>query len=293
MKRDLTTLHSGGIIESTVFKKGERIMKKFLSMLLVAILMTAFCSVAFAASYVYFSGHTNVRSGPGLGYSSIGQVNSGSTLPYQGDSSVDSRGVTWYKVSFSGSSGWVSSKYSSLTNNGGTAVYAAGGSGNSYAGNSYSSYSNAGSVYATANAYVRSGPGLNYTQLTGMTTGDYATYLGNTSYDSRGVAWYNVSFNGYTGWVSSAYTSLSGYASYTPSYSSSYSSYGSYVVGTSGDSNVRSGPGLGYSSIGGLSEGESAPYLGETSVDERGVAWYNISYNGRSAWVSSRYTTLY
>ena len=276
MKRALTTLHSGGIIESTVFKKGERIMKKFLSMLLVAVLMMAFCSVAFAASYVYFSGHTNVRSGPGLG-----------------DSSVDNRGVTWYKVSFSGSSGWVSSKYSSLTDNGGTAVYAAGGSGNSYAGNSYSSYYDAGSVYATANAYVRSGPGLNYTQLTGMTAGDYATYLGNTSYDSRGVAWYNVSFNGYTGWVSSAYTSLSGYASYTPSYSSNYSSYGSYVVGTSGDSNVRSGPGLGYSSIGGLSEGESAPYLGETSVDERGVAWYNISSNGRSAWVSSRYTTLY
>lgn len=275
--------------------KGERIMKKFLSILLVAVLMMVFCSVALAASYVYFTGHTNVRSGPGLGYSSIGQVNSGSTLSYLGDSSTDSRGVTWYKVSFSGSNGWVSSKYSTLTNNGGTAIYAAGGDGAAYSGGySYSGGYASGSVYATANAYVRSGPGLNYSQLTGMHSGDYATYLGNTSYDSRGVAWYNVSFKGCTGWVSSAYTSLNGSYSYSaPSFSGSYTTYGSYVVGTSGDSNVRTGPGLGYSSIGGLSQGESAPYLGDTSIDERGVAWYNISYNGRSAWVSSRYTTLY
>lgn len=267
-------------------------MKKFLSMLLVAVLMMAFCSVAFAASYVYFTGHTNVRSGPGLGYSSLGQVNSGSTLPYLSDSSTDSRGVTWYKVSFSGSSGWVSSKYSSLTDNSGTTIYAAGANGSSYSGGYTSGGVASGSVYATANAYVRSGPGLSYSQLTGMYTGDYATYLGNTSYDNRGVAWYNVSFNGYTGWVSSAYTSLNGSFSYSaPAYSGS--TYGSYVVGTNGDSNVRSGPGLGYSSVGGLSQGESAPFLGDTSVDERGVTWYNISYNGRSAWVSSRYTTLY
>lgn len=272
--------------------KGERIMKKFLSMLLVAALMTVFCSVAFAASYVYFTGHSNVRSGPGLGYSSLGQVNSGSTLPYQGDSSVDSRGETWYKVSFSGGYGWVSSKYSYLTDVGGTSIYAAGGSNNAYAHEGYYG-ANTGSVYATANAYVRSGPGLNYAQLTGMNTGDTAAYLGNTSYDNRGVAWYNISFNGYTGWVSSAYTTLTGgynYHSYTPGYAPSY---GSYVVGTEGDSNVRSGPGLGYSSIGGLEEGESAPFLGETSIDERGVVWYNINYNGRSGWVSSRYTTLY
>lgn len=264
-------------------------MKKFLSMLLVAVLMMAFCSAAFAASYVYFTGHTNVRSGPGLGYSSIGQINSGSTLPYQGDSSTDSRGVTWYKVSFSGSTGWVSSRYCDLTNNSGVAIYAAGGDGASYSGSYYSGGSASGSVYATANAYVRSGPGLSYSQLTGMYTGDYATYLGNTSYDSRGVAWYNVSFNGYTGWVSSAYTSLNGSYSYS---APSYNTYGSYVVGTTGDSNVRTGPGLGYSSIGGLAQGESAPYLGDSSVDERGVVWYNISYNGRSAWVSSRYTSL-
>lgn len=65
-----------------------------------------------------------------------------------------------------------------------------------------------------------------------------------------------------------------------------------YVYGSSGDSYVRTGPGLGYASIGVLYRGSSAPYTGQTSVDYRGVPWYSISFNGRSGWVSSRYTTL-
>ena len=65
-----------------------------------------------------------------------------------------------------------------------------------------------------------------------------------------------------------------------------------YVKGVSGDSNVRTGPGLGYDSIGELKKGQSAEYLNESSVDDRGVAWYYISFNGKSGWVSSKYTEL-
>ena len=62
------------------------------------------------------------------------------------------------------------------------------------------------------------------------------------------------------------------------------------IEGDSGKSNVRTGPGLDYKSIGVLHKGEEAKFLGETSVDDRGVLWYKISWNGRKAWVSSRYT---
>ena len=62
------------------------------------------------------------------------------------------------------------------------------------------------------------------------------------------------------------------------------------IGGDSGKSNVRTGPGLHYKSIGVLHRGEEARYLGKTSTDERGVLWYKIEWNGRSAWVSSRYT---
>ena len=62
------------------------------------------------------------------------------------------------------------------------------------------------------------------------------------------------------------------------------------IGGDSGKSNVRTGPGLGYKSIGVLHRGEEAKYLGKSSTDERGVVWYKIEWNGRAAWVSSRYT---
>ena len=63
-----------------------------------------------------------------------------------------------------------------------------------------------------------------------------------------------------------------------------------YITGYSGKSNVRTGPGREYRSIGVLHRDEDARYLGKTSTDERGVVWYKIRWDGRDAWVSSKYT---
>lgn len=63
-----------------------------------------------------------------------------------------------------------------------------------------------------------------------------------------------------------------------------------YIEGHSGKSNVRTGPGREYKSIGVLHRSEEAKYLGKTATDERGVVWYKIRWNGRDAWVSSMYT---
>jgi len=64
----------------------------------------------------------------------------------------------------------------------------------------------------------------------------------------------------------------------------------SYIEGDNGKSNVRTGPGLGYKSLGVLHRGDDSRYLHETAIDDRGVLWYKIRWNGREAWVSSRYT---
>ena len=65
-----------------------------------------------------------------------------------------------------------------------------------------------------------------------------------------------------------------------------------YVVGDTGKSNVHTGPGLSYKVIGVLRVDDSAKYLEKTSVDNRGVTWYKISWKGENAWVSSKYTRL-
>ena len=140
---------------------------------------------------------------------------------------------------------------------------------------------------ATGDSNIRSTPSLSGKSLGTLPQGASATYLGQSSVDSRGVAWYKISYGGVTGWVSSRYTTLTGSGSY------SYGTGSGTVYGSSGDSYIRSTPSLYGSELGTLPQGASAAYLGQTSVDNRGVAWYMISYGGITGWVSSMYTTLY
>ena len=62
------------------------------------------------------------------------------------------------------------------------------------------------------------------------------------------------------------------------------------IGGVTGDTNVRTGPGLNFKIIGVLHNGDEAKYLGKSAIDNRGVKWYKIDWEGRNAWVSSRYT---
>lgn len=72
-------------------------------------------SSAYSNGRVSFSGNVNVRSGPGIDYSTIGTVSRSQTLDYAGETRKDNRGVAWYSVNYYGKKGWVSSKYSSIS----------------------------------------------------------------------------------------------------------------------------------------------------------------------------------
>lgn len=78
----------------------------------VALALALLCGAALAE--VKTTGNVWMRKGPGLGYDQITSFSSGKTLTYEGESSVDDRGVTWYKVSSGKHTGWVSSRYSKL-----------------------------------------------------------------------------------------------------------------------------------------------------------------------------------
>ena len=56
----------------------------------------------------------HVRSAPGDNYMSLGVVQPGYRLPYQGETKPDSNGVEWYLVEYDGQNGWVSSAVSEV-----------------------------------------------------------------------------------------------------------------------------------------------------------------------------------
>ena len=145
-------------------------------------------SASFASYVQAEGGDANIRNTPSLTGRDLGTLFEGETAIYLGQSSTDDRGVLWYYVNCDGTIGWVSSRYSRLYNGASAAtryVQAEGG-----------------------NVNVRQTPELTGKNLDTMYDGEYATYLNQTSTDSRGVLWYYVNYDGTVGWVSSRYAKL-------------------------------------------------------------------------------------
>ena len=128
-------------------------------------------------------------------------------------------------------------------------------------------------------SFLRTGPGLSYHAKFAIPKGTTLKVL-DARYDDRPVLWYKVKYNGEIGWVSSKYTHSE--PAPTPV------KHGIY--GASGSSNIRTNHYRSAKSIGTLPKGQTATYLGKSARDERGVLWYKIKYNGKTGWVSSKYT---
>ena len=237
-------------------------MKRSIQRIVAAALTLVLLLMAGAAlaegAYVEATGNVYVRTGAGLSYSTLGTVDEGTRLTYLNESRNDERGVTWYKVSFDSTTGWISSRYSKVKN-----------------------YDR--KVTATSGqTYIRSAGSLSADKLDVLHEGESGTYLNEDHVDERGVVWYRISFDGIKGWVSSKYTTLSS-AVELPTLK---------VTATSGQTNVRTEPNLNGKILGVLREDKSLTYLNQSSTDDRGVVWYKVSFEGGSGWVSSKYTTL-
>ena len=153
-------------------------------------------------------------------------------------------------------------------------------------------FAETGTVTATERAYIRSGPGLSYSEVSSIDKGKSVPYAGQTSTDNRGVKWYKVRIKSGYGWVSSNCARLSGTGSAAPKTSPNTTSGSIGTVMMTGSANVRSGPGLGYSMLDSFSKGNSIPYVGQSSVDDRGVTWYKVKIKSGYGWVSSKYARL-
>lgn len=233
----------------------KNLKKIFAVLVLMAVLMTCLAGTAMAATYYKTTTRVNMRKGAGTEYAQVTTLSKGVKVEKL-DSRTASTGVTWYKVKYGSKTGWVCSSY--LTPISGGTITMKGGT-----------------------SYVRSGPGLSYKKLTTIPKGTTVKFT-DTAYDDRSpaVLWYKIKYDGYTGWVSSKYTTGGG------------SSSGTKIVATSGSTYIRKAPSIYADTIGSLSKGESVKYLNDSAYDNRKppVLWYKVSYNGKTGWVSSKYT---
>lgn len=151
-------------------------LKKTLAVLLAALILAS--TVAFASTSLVTTGNCYLRTGPGLYYSAIDTIPSGTSITATA-SRTDERGVKWYKVKYYGDTGWVSSVYAKKN------------------------HTTKKVVIATGDTYIRTKGNRDAKKLGVLYTGERATYLNKSTLDSRGVRWYKISYCGLTGWVSS------------------------------------------------------------------------------------------
>ena len=172
-------------------------MKKFVAMLLLVALLTV--SVA-ALATVKFTGSCYVYKKPGCGKTS--------TIIHKGSVMEGTMGKYWTEIEFDdGTTGWVRTKYVKSSTAEAQTVYGSKGQGKSS--ETDEEEEKAGKkIKATGRVHVRDAASLDSKVLGTLTKGQKLTYKGVVKYDSRGVGFYKVSYNGKTAWVSSAYAEL-------------------------------------------------------------------------------------
>ena len=139
----------------------------------------------------------------------------------------------------------------------------------------------AGKIRIEGTVNLRKGAGLDYSTVGTLKNGKVLSF-DKTKKDARGVIWYHVK----GGWVSSKNTTQIG-----GNVDQMRKAIGKTVKAT-GDVNLRKGPGLDYAEAGMMKAGKTAKYLGSAKKDARGVTWYKVNFNGKTGWVSSRYSKL-
>ncbi len=205
----------------------------------------------------------NLRSGPGLGYRVVGGLATGQRITALGDSEDG-----WTPVDLYGNRVFVASRYVS-----GDTTYEA----------PNVSQGSGGTARTTVNLNVRTGPSTSYPVVTTLGKGTTVTLTGRTS-----GGWSEISRGGSNYWVSSVYLdqdSSSGGSSSSDGESSD-SSDTSGTAYTTTRLNVRTGPSTDYAIVTTLDKGAAVSTTGTTQD-----GWTQITYNGSTRWVASRYLT--
>ena len=202
----------------------------------------------------------NMRSGPGSNYGVIG------TLCNNDEVEIIKEVDGWYEIKFNGKSGYVSSQYIKVVDN------------ESNEEKPSVSLNKQGVVKVNSALNMRSGPGSNYGVIGTLCNNDEVEIIKEVD------GWYEIKFNGKSGYVSSQYIKVVDNESNEEKPSVSLNKQG--VVKVNSALNMRSGPGSNYGVIGTLRNNDKVEIIKE--VD----GWYEIKFNGKVGYASKSYITI-
>lgn len=198
----------------------------------------------------------NVRAEPSLNAQVVTAGTLYDTFTYLNEKVKTSDGRTWYKVSYAGGVGYMSSAVGTLINE-----------------NAYTSNNGGNTIIITqSEGNVRSEPSLNGKVVYTAKKGEELYYTGEAVNASDGRVWYKVVTNGKTGFVSKRVGALS--EDYY------YGFDESELVVTNAEGNVRAAASLNAAVIYTAKKGESLYYTGYYEKTSDGRTWYEVEVYG-------------
>ena len=152
-------------------------------------------------------GPLRVRTGPGTSYDTLGQLAQGKTFDVTG-SAEDSSGTVWYKLTYNGKTGYVSSKYVKLTGSSAADSNDDTDSDNTDEETAEPVTFQLGTTTASEGLNVRKGPGTGYTRLTTLAKGTSVTITGSEKAND-GKVWYKYQYSAsQDGYICSDYVTV-------------------------------------------------------------------------------------
>lgn len=221
----------------------------------------------------------NVRSGAGTKFGTLGSLKQNTKI------TILEATNGWFKISYNGSTGYVSQDYVTLdSGSSDSSRPSRGDSGTT------SPVQKSGTVNVSA-LNLRTGPGTNYGIIKSLYSGSKLEVLEEIS------GWYKVSYSGNTGYVSKEFVTVDSNTQAptptpppsnvekptTPPVIEAPVVQGKVAIISADVLNVRSGAGTNYSKIEVARYGNKFPILAHSN------GWYKISINNKEGWVHGDY----
>ena len=207
--------------------------------------------------YVDIECNTALKAGSGDSYDTIGNIPESTRIYSYGYDRYDAN-TAWYKVTYNGTVGYINADDCHL---------------------SYQAYSPQKTGQTTANMYMRSGVGLDYTKKKYIKSGSLITLHGY--YRTEGYDWYKITYNGITGYVSSKYVKR---IENMPKTTVTYNPLRYVDVET--NTIFKNGSSASASELGTIPEGTRIYSYGYDRYDAN-TAWYKVAYDGTVGYINA------
>ena len=221
--------------------------------------------------YVVSAGDLNVREEARATSRLLGTLPRGNRVEVKSTVQENCRDTGWYQIDYNGKTAYVAAMYVSKT---------APTSQQTGKANTFTGY-----VTSAGDLNVREQPRATSRRLGTLPRGGKVEVKATVQENGRDTGWYQIDYNGKTAYVAAMYVSETAPVSLQSGKANAFTGYVTSVQ----DLNVREQPRVSAQCVGRLPHGSSVEVKATVQENGRDTGWYQISYEGKTAYVAAMY----